>query len=59
MADTSILDEFMTTAQVAEVFGVPVRDVQYYIKRGLIRARKLGYFWMIHHTDIPKHWPPR
>ncbi len=61
MADIqALLDELLTTREVAEMFDRTVGDVQYAIKTGKITAYKFGgYFHVIHRSDLPKEWPTR
>jgi len=54
----SVLKEFVSTKAIAEKFGVALRDVQYYIKQGVIPAYKVGYSYLIHNDDVPTSWPP-
>jgi len=57
----SPLTDYVTTKDVANRFGVKVRDVQYYIKNGRIEAERVGdegYFYLIHRSNVPKTWPP-
>ncbi|MEK0326001.1 MAG: helix-turn-helix domain-containing protein [Nitrosopumilus sp.] len=59
MNETTTLADHVTTRDIADMHGVGVRDVQYYIKRGVIRATKVGYFYLVHNKDVPKNWPPQ
>ena len=55
------LTDWRTTRDVADMHGVRVRDVQYYIKSGHIPATKVGlsgYYYLIHEDDMPTVWPP-
>jgi excisionase family DNA binding protein len=52
------LKDFVSTKAIADRFGVALRDVQYYIKQGVIPAYKVGYTYLIHIDDIPSSWPP-
>lgn len=56
--DRANLDEYVFTSDIATTFEVSIRDVQYYIKKGTIKAQKKGYFYMIHKDDVPASWPP-
>lgn len=51
------LSRFRTTSQVAERYGVTQHDVQNAIKKGLIPAQKIGYFYVIWEGDLPDTWP--
>lgn len=51
------LSEFMTTGQVAEFYGVSQTDVQKAIKRGLLKAQKVGYFYLIWGPALPQTFP--
>lgn len=51
------LSKFRTTSQVAEQYGVTQHDVQNAIKKGLIPAQKIGYFYVIWAEDLPEEWP--
>lgn len=53
-----MLDRFLSTRQIAALFGVKIRDVQYHIKQGNIPAKKVDYSYLIHEDDVPKTWPP-
>ncbi len=54
----SMLDDLLTTKEVAEQYEITVRDVQYQIKRGRIKWYKIGdYFYVIHKRDLPAVWP--
>lgn len=54
----AVLDRLLTTRQVAEKFGVTVKDVQYQIKRGRIKAYRFGnYFYVVDQRDLPDKWP--
>jgi hypothetical protein len=60
MEDTDlqdVLDQFLSTKEVAEHFERTVNDVQYAIKTGKLKAYRWGWFYMIHRNDIPKEWP--
>ena len=55
------LADWRTTRDIADQHGVKVRDVQYHIKAGHIKATKVGlsgYYYLIHKDDMPKIWPP-
>lgn len=51
------LSDFLTTKEVAERFLVTQNDVQKAIKRGLISAQKVGYFYLIYGPNLPHDWP--
>jgi hypothetical protein len=51
------LSEFMTTGEVAELYGVNQVDVQKAIKRGLLNAQKVGYFYVLWKHSLPKVFP--
>lgn len=53
-----VLEFFLSTRQVAERFGVSIRNVQYYIRRGILRAGKVDYVYLVHEADLPNEWPP-
>ncbi len=53
----TILDELLSTKEVARRFNKTVGDVQYAIKTGKIKAYKWGYFYVIHPDDLPDEWP--
>lgn len=54
----AVLDRLLTTKQVAERYGINIKDVQYQIKRGRIKAYKVGgYYYLIHEDDLPEKWP--
>jgi hypothetical protein len=61
MSNREALADWRTTRDVAVMHDVKVRDVQYHIKAGNIRAERVGissYFYLIHKDDVPKVWPP-
>lgn len=51
------LSKFLTTSEVAERYGVKQTEVQSVIKRGIIPAQKVGYFYLIFELDLPEDWP--
>lgn len=55
---TTSLEEWMSTKQVADHFGVPTRVVLRMIREGRLRARKFEWVWVVHRNDLPETWPP-
>ena len=52
------LENFVTTRQVAEMYGVTQVEVQRAIKRGHIKAQKVGqYFYLIWEPSLPELFP--
>ncbi len=51
------LEQFMTTGEAAEMYGVSQHDVQKAIKKGLITAQKVGYFYLIWKPSMPARFP--
>lgn len=51
------LSDFVTTKEVAERYSVTQIEVQKAIKRGFIRAQKVGYFYLIYEPNLPMNWP--
>ena len=51
------LKEFLTTREVAELYGIKQVEVQKAIKRELIRAQKVVYFYVIWEPSLPEFWP--
>lgn len=48
----------LTTAQVADRFGVSKRTVQSWINRGLLPAVRMGRDWFVTDTDVDKFTMP-
>lgn len=46
----------MTTAEVAETFGISDRTVREAIEKGWIKARKSGGTWLIRRQDAEQRW---
>lgn len=51
------LSDFLTTREVADMYGVRQPDVQKAIKRGAIPAQKVGYFYLIWRPNLPSTFP--
>lgn len=51
------LSGFVTTGQVAERYSVTQHEVQRAIRKDLIPAQKVGYFYLIWEGDLPDTWP--
>lgn len=51
------LEQFATTGQIAEKYGVTQQEVQKAIKRGVINAQRVGYFYLIWMPGLPSAWP--
>lgn len=51
------LSDFLTTGEVAEMYGVTQHEVQRAIKKGLIKAQKVGYFYLIWRPNLPEAFP--
>jgi excisionase family DNA binding protein len=52
------LEHFVTTREVAEMYGVTQVEVQRAIKRGHLRAQKVGgYFYLIWEPSLPELFP--
>lgn len=51
------LSDFMTTGEVAEMYGVTQIDVQKAIKRGDLEAQKIGYFYVLYGPKLPEIFP--
>ncbi len=51
------LEDFMTTGESAEMYGVSQHDVQKAIKKGFLKAQKVGYFYLIWKPGMPARCP--
>lgn len=51
------LANFLTTKEVAELYGVEQVDVQKAIKRGRLNAQKVGYFYVLWKPSLPINFP--
>ena len=51
------LEAFMTTGEAAEMYGVSQHDVQKAIKKGYLKAQKVGYFYLLWKPGLPTRWP--
>lgn len=51
------LSDFLTTGEVAKMYGVRQTEVQKAIKAGRLNAQKVGYFYLIWKQSLPKHFP--
>ena len=51
------LKDFMTTGEAAEMYSVTQHDVQKAIKKGLLTAQKVGYFYLIWKPGMPTRFP--
>jgi len=49
------LDALMTTAEVAEMYGVTTRRVQAMIASDQLRAMRYGHIWLIRYQDACMH----
>lgn len=47
------MNELLTTAEVAQLLGITREGVFQRIKRGKLKARKLGRNYVIRKTDLP------
>lgn len=54
----STLDDWLTTNEVANHYGVPVHHVLRMIREGRLKAQKKGWQQLVHVSDLPKSWPP-
>lgn len=53
------LDDYLTTEEVAEHYGVFNRVVLRHIREGHLPAVKKGWIYLVHKDDLPEEWPPR
>lgn len=53
------LSGFLTTSQVAKLYGCKPVDIQRCIKKGLIKAQHVGYFYLIWEPGLPDTLPVR
>lgn len=51
------LSEFITTRDISDRYGIPQADVQKAIRRGLLPAQKVGYFYLVWGPNLEKHKP--
>lgn len=51
------LDDFLTTKEVAELYGVQQKDVQNAIKAGRLQAQRIGYFYVLWKHGLPEYFP--
>lgn len=51
------LSGFMTTKEVAEMYGVKQTDVQKAIKYERLKAQKVGYFYVLWKHSLPASFP--
>jgi len=59
--DLEVLPGILSTRDVAHHFDVPLSDVQYYIRKGRLKAFKVGergYNYCVREEDVPDEWPP-
>lgn len=52
------LDNWYSTQEVADHFGVTTRAVLRMIRMGRLTATKKGWEWLVHETALPDSWPP-
>lgn len=59
MASTQpTLNDWLTTDDVALLFGIHPRKVLRMIREDRIKAVKKGWVWLIHESEVPTSWPP-
>ncbi len=51
------LKDFITTGEAAEMYGVTQHEVQKAIKKELLQAQKVGYFYLLWKPSLPKRFP--
>jgi len=51
------LSEFLTTREVAQKYDVLQHEVQRAIRKGLIQAQQVGYFYLIWGPGLPPRFP--
>lgn len=49
----------LSSQDVADKYGVEVRDVLYAVRRGMIKGQKIGWAWIFDLADLPAQWPVR
>lgn len=47
----------LTIRQVAKRYNKSHYQALYAVSKGLIKAEKLGWFWVIDEKDLPDQWP--
>jgi excisionase family DNA binding protein len=52
------LEDWLTTDEVAERYGVQPRMVLRMIREKRLVAVKKGWVWLVHRTSLPTVWPP-
>lgn len=51
------LSDFLPTSEVAEKYGKSQHEVQRAIRKGEIKAQKVGYFYLVWGPGLPELWP--
>lgn len=51
------LDDWLTTEEVAEHFGVPTRVIVRMIRDEKLPATKKGWVYLVHRSDLPASIP--
>lgn len=54
----SALSDWLTTKEVAELYGVPTKAVLRMIREDRLKAQQKGWIWLVHKDDLPGEWPP-
>lgn len=58
LSQAASLDDWLTTDEVANQYGVTPLAVTRMISKGRLRATKKGWQLLVHVSDLPKSWPP-
>jgi excisionase family DNA binding protein len=54
--ETVDLKGFMTVEQVSKRYRIHTQQVYRAIRSGRLKARKVGWTWLIHNEDLPDKW---
>lgn len=56
--EASALTNWLTTKEVADLFGVPTKTVLRMIREDRLKAQQKGWIWLVYIDDLPGVWPP-
>jgi len=54
----SALEDWLTTKEVADHYGVQTKSVLRMIREDRLKACQKGWIWLVHVDDLPSTWPP-
>jgi len=52
-------NRLLTIEQVGKLYGKNYKQVLYAIEKGVLKAEKVGWAWIIREEHLPDEWPPR